>query len=150
MKISDFFENVRYAVTGKPRDRTKDRVRLTRDMRFQTALTPREKHAYKSPEYFQNRWCMRLDIPAIAGRRIGKVGAQAVSRIYLRFIAGGYIGFSDRPTLPACLLKKCRKLSPRCSTGWRTAIQSTGKSIMPVNIVTFSMQSKIITMYSAD
>lgn len=47
-----FFDNIRYAFTGKQRDRTPDFLNLARDVVFPAVLTPRDKYEHKDADFF--------------------------------------------------------------------------------------------------
>jgi hypothetical protein len=93
MGITIFLKILRYAITGKQRYRKRDWMQLATDVKIPSPLFPRDKHSYKTADYFHYSVLDALGCTRYCWRQDREKGVDAVKRIYLRLIADGYIGY---------------------------------------------------------
>lgn len=93
MGLREYFENLRFALTGKGRDWEAQWRNTTRDLVLPSGLRVRDKHGHADAAFFER--CMRSTLGRArnAIRKDKKDGAKSVSRVYVSAGAQSYVGF---------------------------------------------------------
>jgi len=93
MGLVEYFDNLRYALTGKKRDRSGEWRRLAKDLVFPAVLTPRDKHGHRDAAFFRNAIEYAIGYTRLSLSEDRAHGEHAVQRVYLVQAAQGYVQF---------------------------------------------------------
>ena len=93
MSVREYFENLRYALTGKRRDWQTEWNRATRDLVVPARLIVRDKHGHADAAFFERGMRSALGSARHALVTDKREGAKSVQRVYVSAGAQSYIGF---------------------------------------------------------
>lgn len=93
MGMREYFENLRYALTGKSRDWAAQWRKATRDLVLPASLTVRDKHGHADAAFLERSMRSKLGSARHALETDKKNGAGSVNRPYVSAGAQSYIGF---------------------------------------------------------
>jgi hypothetical protein len=93
MDVREYFENLRYALTGKRRDWAAEWNRATRDLVIPADRAVRDKHGHADAAFFERGMRSRLGSARQAIAMDKRQGAKSVQRVYVSAGAQSYIGF---------------------------------------------------------